>query len=135
MKKRSGSYGLCTTFICRISIIQGHVSLRFSCENFTYYKYYLQGFRNVKVTFQQISVAETVHTPSFQINSACWNYLESPSFSKFSRRKPSGIWYTLGLRTRNFSTETMRKPHVFLSFYRTKNSAKISSSDNSHNIS
>ena len=70
MKKRSGSYGLCTTFICRISIIQGHVSLRFSCENFTYYKYYLQGFRNVKVTFQQISVAETVHTPSF-LNKFC----------------------------------------------------------------
>ena len=36
----------------------------------------------IKVTFQQVSVAETVHTPSFQIDSSCWNYLESPSFSK-----------------------------------------------------
>ena len=44
---------------------------------------YPQGFRNVKVTFQQVLVAETVHMPSFQIYSACWNYLESPSFSKF----------------------------------------------------
>ena len=45
--------------------------------------------------FQQVSVAETIHTRSFQIDSACWNYLESPSFS---RRKPSGIWDTLGFR-------------------------------------
>ena len=54
------------------------------------------GFPQCKVTFQQVSVAETVHTPSFQIDSACWNYLESPSFSKF--RKPSGISDTLGFQ-------------------------------------
>ena len=48
-----------------ISIMQGHISLRFSCQKFTYYKKYLQGFRNVKVMFQQVSVAETIHTPNF----------------------------------------------------------------------
>ena len=67
---------------CRIYIIQGHVSFSFRCENFTSYKWYPQGFLNTKVTFQQVSVAETVHTPSFQIDSSCWNCLESPSFSK-----------------------------------------------------
>ena len=35
------------------------------------------------MTFQQVSVAETLSTRSFQIDSACWNYLELPSFSKF----------------------------------------------------
>ena len=40
---------MCIIFICKVSIIQGHVSFSFRCENFTYYKWYPQGFLNIKV--------------------------------------------------------------------------------------
>ena len=83
------SEAMCTKLVYRISIMHGHVSLSFICENFTYNKEYPQVF-SVKVTFQQVSVAETVHTPSFQIDSAYCNYLESPSFSKFQSTKT--VW-------------------------------------------
>ena len=72
-----------TKFIWMISLMQGQVSLSFSCEKLRKV-YILQvvsaGFPQCK---REVSVAETVHTPIFQIDSTCWNYLESPSFSKF----------------------------------------------------
>ena len=68
----------------------------FSCENFAFYKKYPQRFRNVKVTFQQVSIAETVHTPSFRTDSAFWKYWQVSA--SFSRRKSSGIWDILVIR-------------------------------------
>ena len=78
---------MCTKFICRISIMQGHVSFSLSCENFAYLQVV-----SVKMTFQQInSTCGNCTYANFQKNIfACWNYLDSPSLSKF--QSTESVW-------------------------------------------
>ena len=40
--------GMCIKFICRISIMQGHISLSFSCENFKFLQVVSAGFPQCK---------------------------------------------------------------------------------------
>ena len=58
-------------------------SVNFSCGNFKILQLYVvfAGFLQCKLTFLQVSVSETLHTLNFQIDSVCWDYLDSTIFS------------------------------------------------------